>query len=279
MDSDAQGYYSEKNRLNDLTGKEWIYWSKSVINNRYPPGQQHQLRSQHGGQKPPELCRDLIKIFTKKGQTVLDPFAGVGGTLLGASLCDRDAYGIEIDPRYGAIYREVCRRERIKEQVLVCADSRTELDRLAQDDHRYDLVLTDVPYWNMDSAPRSKGKFKRVGQPPKERRMTKLKQFGSIRYRSKEHWLEELAAIFAKTRQLLAPGKYLAVFIGDMYFKKQYHFLSADVANLLTSLNLTMKANLIWYDVSKSLHIYGYRYQFIPSIIHQSVLIFRKEND
>jgi hypothetical protein len=34
---------------------------------------------------------------------------------------------------------------------------------------------------------------------------------------------------------------------------------------------------LIWYDVSKSLHIYGYQYEYIPSMIHQNILVFRKE--
>ena len=35
-----------------------------------------------------------------------------------------------------------------------------------------------------------------------------------------------------------------------------------------------LKANLIWYDVSKKLHLYGCQYAFIPSLIH---LVRRKE--
>ena len=40
---------------------------------------------------------------------------------------------------------------------------------------------------------------------------------------------------------------------------------------------LVWKANLVWYDVSKKLHLYGYQYSYIPSLIHQNVLVFRKE--
>jgi hypothetical protein len=29
--------------------------------------------------------------------------------------------------------------------------------------------------------------------------------------------------------------------------------------------------------VSKKLHLYGYQYSYIPSMIHQNVLVFRKE--
>ena len=67
------------------------------------------------------------------------------------------------------------------------------------------------------------------------------------------------------------------VFIGDMYNNKEFHFLSSDVAQMLQRLGLTMKANLVWYDVSKKLHIYGYQYEYIPSMVHQNILIFRKE--
>ena len=99
--------YSDKNKLNDLTGSEWKFSTKSVINKSYPINMQHKLRSQHGGQKPPQLCEDIIKIFTKKGMTVLDPFMGVGGTLLGASLCGRKAIGIDITEKWIDIYNEV----------------------------------------------------------------------------------------------------------------------------------------------------------------------------
>ncbi|GAH61801.1 unnamed protein product, partial [marine sediment metagenome] len=51
---ESRGFYSKRNKLNNLTGKEWVYWSKSVINKQYPPNMQHELRSQHGGQKPPD---------------------------------------------------------------------------------------------------------------------------------------------------------------------------------------------------------------------------------
>jgi len=62
----SNGIYDLRNKLNDLTGKEWKFATRSVISKHYPPNMQMKLRRQHGGQKPPELCADLIKIFTKK---------------------------------------------------------------------------------------------------------------------------------------------------------------------------------------------------------------------
>ena len=112
------------NTLNDLTGAEWKFSTKSVINKPYPVNMQHKLRSQHGGQKPPQLCADLIQTFTKKGQKVLDPFGGVGGTLLGASLIGRRATGVELDPRWIEIYKEVTALENLEEQEFLQGDSK-----------------------------------------------------------------------------------------------------------------------------------------------------------
>ncbi len=272
----SRGYYSPANRLNDLTGREWVYWTKSVITTPYPPNLQHRLRSRHGGQKPPQLCADLIAVFTKRGQRVLDPFAGVGGTLLGASLCGREAVGIELESRWVDLYGEVSTAEGLPQQRMLCGDSREVLPRLRQEGACFDLILTDVPYWRMDKADRSKGKYKRVGQAARSGRSSKLGSFNSVHYPSKEHWLAQLREVFAAALPLLRPRGYAAVFVGDMYHGGRYHFLSSDLAGMLASLGLTMKANLVWYDGSKSLHVYGYRYEFIPSMIHQNVLVFRK---
>jgi len=271
----SRGYYSEKNRLNELTGREWVYWSKSVINRPYPPSLQHALRSRHGGQKPPELCAELNRLFTKSGGRVLDPFAGVGGTLLGASLCGRSAVGVELNPEWVGIYRRVCALEGLAEQRMIEGDSRRKLGELAAEGLRFDFLLTDVPYWRMDKARRSNGAYKRVGEVQRPRRASKLQAFNDLEPRTKEQWLAGLASVFQAALPLLEPRAYLAVFIGDMYHGGRFHFLSAELAAALEGLGLTLKANLIWYDVSKSLHVYGYQYEFIPSMIHQSILVFR----
>lgn len=274
----SRGFYSERNRLNDLTGREWVYWSKSVITQPYPPNIQHKLRNRHGGQKPPELCADLIRIFTKKGEMVLDPFAGVGGVLLGASLAGRRAVGIELEAEWTGIYTEVCRLEEIEVQEMITADSREELPRMAEKGWEADFILTDVPYWRMDKVQKSKGSFKRVGEEGRQNRKSKLNSFGSVQYESKTSWLSAMEEVFTLAMGILKKNKYLGVFIGDMYWNGRYHFLTADMAQMLSDLDLTMKAHLIWYDVSKSLHVYGYLYDFIPSLIHQNILIFKYES-
>lgn len=55
---------------------------------------------EHPCPKPPELWSKLIKIFSKKGDTIFDPFMGSGTTALYARNLGRQWQGIEINPAY-----------------------------------------------------------------------------------------------------------------------------------------------------------------------------------
>jgi DNA modification methylase len=255
------------NKLNDLTGAEWKFSTKSVINKPYPINMQHKLRSQHGGQKPPQLCADLIATFTKKGQRVLDPFGGVGGTLLGASLIGRQATGIEIESRWIDIYKEVTHLEKLEEQEFILGDSKEVLKNLEEE--AFDFLLTYVPYWNIDKLSQTRSKTAKA---------SKLAVFNKEEEQSKAEWLNEMVEVIGGAHRCLKQNAYAAVFIGDMYRGSQYHILHAELAAALEATNLfILKANIVWYDVSKMLHVYGYPAAFVPSMIHQNILILRKK--
>src|SRR4029077_7429838 len=99
------------NMLNELPGEEWLYFTKSLLSTAYPTELGHRARRAHGANKPPRLMARLIEFFTRTGELVLDPFAGVGGTLIGAAIArgPRRALGIELEPRWAEIYADVVR--------------------------------------------------------------------------------------------------------------------------------------------------------------------------
>jgi DNA modification methylase len=287
------GIYDTRNRVNDLTGREWKFATKSVITEPYPPDFQHDLRSEHGGQKPPRLCTDLIERFSKAGDRVLDPFAGVGGTLLGASLAEyegtgrREVVGFERVERWVELYHTVLDRENrerdargagpLAEQDLRHGDCARLSDSLADDS--IDLLLTDVPYWSMDTVSQTRN--------PRRTTASKLGRFDDAApddaspddssTQSKAAWLDDMTSKFDLFRRVLRPDAYVVVFIGDMYRESSFHFLSAALASRLESVGFVLKADLIWYDPTKSLHVYGYPYAFVPSMVHQHVLVLRAE--
>ena len=322
---EGRGVYDERNRVNDLTGKEWKYATKSVIAEGYPPAVQHDLRSEHGGQKPPRLCADLIERFSKAGDTVLDPFAGVGGTLLGASFCEhegtglREAIGFERTERWVEVFEAVFKRENEErrdrgEPPLSPQDMRhgdcADLIEEVPDDS-IDLLLTDVPYWHMDELEQTRnerrtresklGSFDREegdgvgewgdedsvdgGETPADDFVDDREAAGSgtdsgASGRTKAAWLADMAEKFDRFADAVDPTGHVVVFIGDMYRDQSYEFLSADLAGAIESTApLTLAANLIWYDPTKDLHVYGYPFSFVPSMVHQNVLVFRVAED
>ncbi len=54
----------------------------------------------HPTEKPVDVLRQLIESSSVMGETVYDPFAGSGSTLIAAALEGRKAIGVEIEERY-----------------------------------------------------------------------------------------------------------------------------------------------------------------------------------
>ena len=55
---------------------------------------------EHPAPFPLELADRLVRMFSFVGDTVLDPFAGTGTTLVAAAQARRNSIGVEIDPEY-----------------------------------------------------------------------------------------------------------------------------------------------------------------------------------
>lgn len=60
----------------------------------------------HPTQKPKQLLKQLITLFTDKGDVVIDPCAGSGSTLLAAEELGRKAYGFEISKEFCAEFEK-----------------------------------------------------------------------------------------------------------------------------------------------------------------------------
>ena len=100
-----------RNRLNDLTPKQWIKFQKSWFIHNPPPRKKGVLR--HPAKFPETLAQEFIEFFTHRGETVLDPMVGTGSTLVAALRCGRNSYGIELNPAYAEIARQVVEEERL----------------------------------------------------------------------------------------------------------------------------------------------------------------------
>lgn len=134
-----------QNELNDFTGSEWAQSSKSVM--EYADTRSEKQRM-HGASFPQSLAEHQILIYTKRGETVLDPFAGVGTTLDAAAATGRNGIGIELNPEFVKLAkRDLAKRHDSTTQEIICGDVRN-LRKYTKPES-VNFILTSPPYANM----------------------------------------------------------------------------------------------------------------------------------
>jgi DNA modification methylase len=291
------------NQLNELTGEEWLYFTKSLLVTAYPSELGHAARKRHGANKPPRLMARLIEFFTKTGELVLDPFAGVGGTLLGAAIArgPRRAIGLEINPAWAAVYAEVVAAlaaERDGEGPLLAdlgsadpggprgfdpsacemwvGDALALLPALA--DASVDFIATDPPYTVQLPHTMAGG---RLSEAHANRRtdyaMVSDDPADLANAPTHDAYLDAMERVFRELARVLRPGAYAAVIVRDAYVDGVYRFTGADLAARASGKGLVPKGELVWYQAGTRLRPYGYPRAFVPNIAHQHVVILRRE--
>src|SRR5438445_6378780 len=95
---------TRRNKLNELSGRDWIKFTKSWFVHRPEPRGDRKIR--HPASFPESLVKDFVSFFTRKGELVVDPFVGTGSTLVAALETGRSGIGFEIVEKYAEISRE-----------------------------------------------------------------------------------------------------------------------------------------------------------------------------
>lgn len=84
----------------DITKKEWMEWTKDVW---FVRGKSSKI---HPAVFPETIPHRLIKIYTYPGETVLDPFVGIGTTALAALALGRKVIGIDLSLTYIEVVKQ-----------------------------------------------------------------------------------------------------------------------------------------------------------------------------
>lgn len=275
-----KGKYDKRNKLNDLTGKEWLKLTKSYwISEKC---KEDKIAYDHPA---PFLVKDiekLISMFTKENMKVLDPFNGSGTTLSAAYNLGRVGYGIDLSKKYIELSEKRFNSKNMvmnKDYFLIHGDSNIELDNF--NDEFFDYVVTSPPYHNI-----LKNKASGIRSDNSDKGYRNGSRQGVEYYSDKvsdlgnqdtfENFIELLEQIMQKVYDKLKNGKYCSIVISDFTVDKKEVCVQAYIVDMMKRIGFEFVGTTILLQDNKPLYPFGYPYAYKINHHHQNIINFRK---
>jgi DNA modification methylase len=199
-------------------------------------------------------------MYSKDGDSILDPMVGAGTTLIEAKLLARHALGIDINPDAAKLAEESLKfnhQPSTKQKVMV-SDAR---DLSFLKDDSFDLIITHPPYMNIIKY--SDGRI-----PADLSNISSLPKF-----------CDEIEKVARELFRVLKSDKYCAILIGDTRRGKHFVPLAFNVMQRFLKVGFVLKEDIIkvqhncttterWRAKAKQ--------QGFFLIMHEHLFVFRK---
>ncbi len=267
---DEQPKIDPRNKLNTLTGREWIQFTKSWF---IADGKSSDISREielHPASFPPPMIRDFIEFFTKPGEYVLDPFLGTGSTLVACDECERIGIGIELYEKYAKTARS-----RTDQEIFI-GDARKIIQELRKKNYQFNLCITSPPYWNILKKKKDYNQQLRAKKGLDLKYGDNKSDFGQIS--EFNHFFKELITFFTEVASILTKKGHLIVFIQNIRDKGEtVPFAFKFAVELQKTAELKFLGERIWLQNQKTLRPYGYPFSFVSNVHHHYCLIFQRQ--
>ena len=236
---------------------EWREYTKtvwSIANVRNP---------KHPAVFPEEIPHRLIKLFSFVGETVLDPFAGIGTTGKVAVGLNRKAVCIDQNEDYLKMIPDDPNLTTMKGD---CRDMHVLPDEYA------DLIVTSPPYW--DKADYGDG----------EGNLGNMENYAAF--------MEEMRHCFRECYRVLQSGRKMCIVVANVNQQTNHGLLtfpvSTDMAVVMRDVGFVMVQEVVWSkdgtggpwgssnDQKPIFGSYPYPPNFLFKNVHEYILIFSK---
>jgi len=284
----------QKVGFNGLAPAEWALLSKNVIsedefnqvwNDLSSPRNQYQL--EHGAVYPVKLAERLIKMYSKEGDFVLDPFLGIGSTLIAAQALKRHGIGIELNTKFTKIAEKWLEETRglfsnnlhIK---VINDDCRNLLTHVQKD--KIQVTITSPPYADFIRksvqdriTTHKKSVIKFENNSTVKPYSDDSRDFGNLSYKD---FLRELKLILSANYEVTKHGGYSAWVVKDYRDTKNkipYVPFHSDLAQIGQEVGFKYHDLIIWDQTGqRRLVLLGY-----PTVIYTNqncsfIVVFRK---
>jgi len=219
--------------FNDLNLDKWReseIWTDSlwIIPERDKSGKHDGF---YHGNFVPQIPRQLISRYTKKGDIVFDPFLGSGTTAYEAESLNRDLIGIDIQKKLiDHVNKNIEPKDNFS-KLIVGDSAKTEtFERVGEilkktENGKVQLAILHPPYADIIKFSDLKGDLSNT--------------------KSLREFLEKFTEVLENSIEILEDNRYLAIVIGDKYSAGKWIPLGFYCMNEAQKLGLTLKSVII----------------------------------
>lgn len=224
----------------------------------------------------PQIPHQMMIRYTKKGETVLDPFLGLGTTLIECKRLGRNGIGVELNPKIAEMARKKIEeqtqltgfnKENKKVKTLVLTgDSKTINISEETGQKNVQLIIMHPPYYDIIKF--SEDKRDLCNAP------------------TVNDFLKMFRKVVDNVTPLLDDGRFLALVIGDKYAKEEWIPLGFLTMNEVIKAGYILKSiivkNMIGNERGKGIANNLWRYRALKGgfcvFKHEYVMVFQKKN-
>jgi modification methylase len=268
--------------------------------------------NRHPGKMLPALARHAIDAYSEPGDLVIDPMCGIGTTLVEAIHLEREAIGVELEPRWANLARaniqhahdhgatasaQVIEGDARGLQGLLTAHAHRRHGRTAGQTRRprgqADLILASPPYACQIADVITENIASRTGRICREDTSNYSPDKRNLGYARGSAYLAAMADIYEACATVLKPGGFLVLVTKDMRSEGALRNLSGETITLCQDVGLLYWQRVIgllatirdseivmrpsfWQTLqTRRARTRGERTHVVA---HEDVLVFRKPN-
>ncbi|MEJ2507328.1 MAG: DNA methyltransferase, partial [Ignavibacteriaceae bacterium] len=227
--------------INDLNLNRWKEYDDIITDSLWILDKRDKSGAHKGnywGNFIPQIPNQFLRRYTKKGDWILDTFAGSGTTLIECRRLERNCIGIELNEDVVKLAKENIAKEKTKNTsiVKVVKGNSAEIDVKAElkkeNINSVQFILMHPPYWDIIKFSRKKNDLSNA--------------------KSVDEFLKMFGAVLDNTIKFLEKGRYLAVVIGDKYSDSEWIPLGFYVMEEVKKCGLKLKSTIVKnFDTTK----------------------------
>ena len=286
---------SKRLGFNDLTPSEWALLSKNVVNEddlcnpvwNDLSSPRNEYQKEHGAVFPVKLAERLIKMYSKEGDLIFDPFMGIGSTAIAALNHKRGAKGTELNPKFASIAQQwIAEQNGLFGGVLPCDVYNDDCRNMCNyvNEGEVQLTVTSPPYADFiqrslkdRSTTHKTSLITRANNSTVKQYSEEVNDFGNLPYKE---FLEQIKGVLKDNLHITKSGGYSAWVVKDYRDTKHkipYIPFHSDLARAGEEVGWLFHDLIIWDQTGqRRLVLLGF-----PSVLYTNqncsfIVVFRK---